>query len=63
MDQANKTWGIGMLEWWKNGSNGYLFHLLSLNIPFFHHSNTTVSVPPVENMPLMFGPISSSMVF
>ena len=39
MDQANKKWGIGILESWKNGSNRYPCFISHYSIiPTFQHS-------------------------
>ena len=54
----------GVLEYWNDGRMGLIgIHLLFLTIPLFQHSNTAVSVPVVENMLPMFGPIRSSIAF
>ena len=44
MDYTNKTWGIGIVECWKNGFNrnkNELYHVVASflpNIPIFHYS-------------------------
>jgi len=44
MDYTNKTWGIGIVECWKNGFNrnkNELYHVVASflpNIPLFQHS-------------------------